>query len=601
MSIRLYWDKKTTTPELHSLLETLGETYPLACGKGKGTALTFERCTEPGLCEIEPDGQAAVVRYATPAQAGRAVGALLSGLVTSGTMYRESTPFTMLGIMLDCSRNAVMTVDHLKLWMQRLALLGYNMVMLYTEDTYELPGEPWFGYQRGAYTEAELREIDACAARLNIEVIPCIQTLGHLAQILRHPAYQAVKDTQTVMLVGEKKTYQLIEKMIRQWKKVCRTNRIHIGMDETHDLGRGRYMDLFGYRRGFDLFNEHLGRVVRLCRKHGLKPMIWSDMYFRLGCKSGGYYDTSTVIPKDVIRKIPAEAELVYWDYYHDTKTFYLDWIKRHRAMGKEPLMGSGIWTWNRYWHDRRLTEANAGACVDACYEAKLKEVFFTMWGDNGAYCDHDSAFAGMVYCADKSYGVRKPSASCLEKRFAAVCGRSYAAHALAADIHGGIGGLQPNLWDDPFFETHFRTRCGDDPGRMAAHARGFSDLARRLARFTADRATGDLKHAFNLAQAFARRYALSSRLLAAYRKKDRAELRLIRAEIPRVVESIRAAADTFRAMWLAHNKPQGIETIQGRFGMLEARYGEMARRLDEYLDGTVPTLAELDCKCPPG
>jgi len=600
MGIKLYWQAETTPAELQTMLKTLGEGYPIVHGKGRGINLSFEKVDDAGLCEVKLDGRSATVRYSTPAQAGRALGALLSGLVTGGRSYRESTPFTMFGIMLDCSRNAVITVDHLKLWMRRLALLGYNMVMLYTEDTYELPGEPYFGYQRGAYTEEELRAIDAYAAKLNIEVIPCIQTLGHLEKILRHRAYYPVKDTASVMLVGERKTYELIEKMISHWRKVCRTHRIHIGMDETHDLGRGRYLDLHGYRHGFDLFNEHLAEVVKICKEYEFKPMIWSDMYFRLGCKSGDYYDPSTVIPDSVVEKIPEEVELVYWDYYHDNRDFYLDWIERHRKMGKEPVMGSGIWTWNKYWYDHRITEKNAGACIEACREANVKEIFFTQWGDNGAYCDHDSAFAGMVYCGDRAYSAEEPSKAKLERRFAAVCGGSYAAHILAGDIHGSVGGFQPNMWDDPFFETHFRTFAGDDPGRMAELAKGFSSLARKLKRHVDDRATGDLRYAYHVAQAFADRYALSARLLAAYRGKNKRALRAIQKRIPSVVGSIRALEESFRTMWMSHNKPQGIETIQGRFGMIEARYREMSRRLDEYIRGVVDTIPELDCQCPP-
>ena len=40
------------------------------------------------------------------------------------------------GVMLDMSRNAVMRPDELKKYMKTLADLGYNMVQLYTEDTY---------------------------------------------------------------------------------------------------------------------------------------------------------------------------------------------------------------------------------------------------------------------------------------------------------------------------------------------------------------------------------------------------------------------------------------------------------------------------------
>ena len=70
------------------------------------------------------------------------------------------------GTMLDCSRNAVMTVDSVKKWIDITADLGYNMLMLYTEDTYEVKNQPYFGYMRGRYSIAEMKEINAyCASK----------------------------------------------------------------------------------------------------------------------------------------------------------------------------------------------------------------------------------------------------------------------------------------------------------------------------------------------------------------------------------------------------------------------------------------------------
>ncbi|MBN2301464.1 MAG: beta-N-acetylhexosaminidase, partial [Lentisphaerae bacterium] len=384
------WRSNNTPQDIDKALKTLENFLPFARNTNNGRQLLFKKTRQPRVCKVEYTGQTITITYSNTAQVGRALGALLSGLVLPEKQYAEETPFETLGIMLDCSRNAVMTVEHLKLWLNRLFLLGYNMVMLYTEDTYAIPGEPWFGYQRGAYTKQEIKAIDDYASILGIEIIPCIQTLGHLEKILRHQAYKQIKDTQSVMMVGEPATYALIEKMIKFWKSACRTKRIHIGMDETWDLGLGHYLYKNGYKDGFHLFNEHLARVIKICRKHGLKPMIWSDMYFRLGSKTMNYYDPETTIPRNVVKQIPKETDLVYWDYYHTNKEFYLDWISRHRKLGKEPLVASGIRTSNKYWYDHRLTAKRASACLKACREAKVKELFFTQWGDNGAYCDHD-------------------------------------------------------------------------------------------------------------------------------------------------------------------------------------------------------------------
>ena len=66
----------------------------------------------------------------------------------------------MKGLMIDCSRNAVMNLNALKRFIRLASALGYDTLMLYTEDTYEVDGEPFFGHQRGRYSKAELKEVD---------------------------------------------------------------------------------------------------------------------------------------------------------------------------------------------------------------------------------------------------------------------------------------------------------------------------------------------------------------------------------------------------------------------------------------------------------
>ncbi len=48
------------------------------------------------------------------------------------------------GVMLDMSRNGIMKPDEVKKYAATIKKLGYNMLQLYTEDTYEVPGETWF-------------------------------------------------------------------------------------------------------------------------------------------------------------------------------------------------------------------------------------------------------------------------------------------------------------------------------------------------------------------------------------------------------------------------------------------------------------------------
>ena len=110
--------------------------------------------------------------------------------------------FDYFGVLIDCSRNAVPSVEGLKRFLGTIAKMGYNMAMLYTEETYEVENEPYFGYKRGRYSVNEIREIDRFAASVGIELVPCIQTLAHLAPLKRWREYRhKIFDIDDILLV----------------------------------------------------------------------------------------------------------------------------------------------------------------------------------------------------------------------------------------------------------------------------------------------------------------------------------------------------------------------------------------------------------------
>lgn len=591
----LTWTLTNTSAELQQALRTLAEEYPLreSAGPVPGTiSLTFS--TGGSLCTARRDTRGISISGGSLSAQLRAVGSALAGLLPLGATQEETTSFATRGIMLDCSRNAVMKVQHLKLWLRRLALLGYNQIMLYTEDTYEIPGEPRFGFQRGRYTQAELRDLDHYAASLGLELTGCIQTLGHLEQILRWKEYQDIKDYESTMLVGEPRTYQLIGRMLDAIGGALRSRRIHIGMDESWHLGRGAYLDRHGGRRRFDIFNEHLASVMTLCRERGLQPMIWSDMYFAMGSPTHNYYDPQGVIPADVVAAIPKDVQLVYWDYFHNDPAFYRDWIGRHRAMGFEPVVASALWTWGQLWYDSKDTEANAGACLDACRSEGVKEVFFCMWGDDGAYCDFDSAWAGLTWAAERMFTETQPDMTRLAARFQAVCGGDYPLVQRAGDLtHHSSTWL---LWDDPILGLFANEGLPPETNPPWLEIRDhFARLANELSGVGDSVAAGDLQHARLLADILARKMTLRDQLVKAYAARDHLKLIAVRENALKLAPDFDLLEASWRRGWMRRNKPQGYEVIQLRLAQQTMRHRELAQRIDELLSGQVPAIPELD------
>jgi hypothetical protein len=177
----------------------------------------------------------------------------------------------------------------------------------------------------------------------------------------------------------------------------------------------------------------------------------------------------------------------------------------------------------------------------------------------------------------------------------------SHAARAIGALLSGLVSENRPYVETTPFETLGIMLDCSRNAVMTVEHIKAWlRQLARRLKRHADSRETGNVNYAFATARAFAKRYQLSTDLLRAYQSKDRAGIHAAKRRIGQVAESLLAMEDAFRDMWMSHNKPEGIETIQARFGMLQARYRELERRLAEYLHGEIDCIAELESKCPP-
>ena len=160
---------------------------------------------------------------------------------------KEERQFENLSVMLDCSRNAVMKVSTVKALFRKLAGRGYNELELYTEDTYEITDEPFFGYMRGRYTSDEIKEIDVYASLFGIELVPCIQALAHLNGITRWNRFKSLIDCNDILLVDDERTYGFIDKMFFSVSENFTSRKLHIGMDEAHMVGLGKYLDEHGF------------------------------------------------------------------------------------------------------------------------------------------------------------------------------------------------------------------------------------------------------------------------------------------------------------------------------------------------------------------
>lgn len=348
--------------------------------------LSYEKVHDESELTIIKKDNDVLIKYGVQASLYRGLSIVKQRRNETNFQVTYHKHFQHNGLMQDCSRNGVLNVKSAKDYILLSALFGLNRFLLYIEDTYEIKGEPFFGYLRGKYSQKELREIADYGESFGVEVVPCIQTLSHLNQVLRWSAYADRRESYQTFVIGKEKTYELIEKMILTCKEVFHANVIHIGMDEAFDMGIGTFL-----YKGIAIdkekaFLEHLNRVVDICHKYGLKPMMWEDMFFHLNAKGGRWEEVKGKL-KDEVKALIPEVGLVYWNYDNKHPQDYDDKFIATLDTGKETIYAGGAISWTGFAPNINASLAISKAGLISAIKHNIKNVFVTSWGDNGAEC----------------------------------------------------------------------------------------------------------------------------------------------------------------------------------------------------------------------
>ncbi|MBP2000020.1 hypothetical protein J2Z69_001039 [Paenibacillus shirakamiensis] len=571
-------------------------------------AVTLAWQQREGPLEVEWNGQAGIIRYEKNHHAFRAFGLWAEKINTvfcnmdlqqQSFSICETPQFQSVGTLFDVSRNAVPTVKSIQSALVTLSLMGINQVMLYTEDTYEVDEYPYFGYMRGRYSQQELREIDDFAYEMGIEAIPCIQTLAHLTEALKWNYAAEIKDTSDILLVGKKETYTFIEHMIRSASSPFRTKRIHIGMDEAHQLGLGKFLKHNGYQQRFKLMNDHLQHVLHITERLGLDPMIWSDMYFHQGPRNGELYEDD-VIPMEALKEIPEGISLMYWDYYHTEQDFYESSIQKHFDIGRPLIFAGGVWTWNGLAPNMGKMLSTTIPALQACKNKGVQEVVATMWGDNGAETPWMAAWFGLQLYAEYAYAEAIDEGR-LESRFR-FCTGGEARDFLNLGLFDETPGVEPGngresnpskflLWQDVLIGLYDANIAGIP---LEDHYR---DLAERLE--VSVHRNPNNRHMFEwyreLAKVLSKKCTMGLRLKTAYEQKQRPVLEQLKQEIQSLIPQMNRLRQLHQKLWFQDFKPFGWEVIDMRYGSILIRLQSTVERMEDYLQENVKSLPELE------
>uniref|UniRef100_A0A8C0ZQ26 Hexosaminidase D n=1 Tax=Castor canadensis TaxID=51338 RepID=A0A8C0ZQ26_CASCN len=226
----------------------------------------------------------------------------------------ESAPFKMRLVHLDL-KGAPPKVSYLSEIFPLFRALGANGLLIEYEDMFPYEGHLRLLRAKHAYSPSEVAEILHLAKLNELEVIPLVQTFGHMEFVLKHAEFAHLREVvhfPNTLNPHEAESLALVGAMTDQILELHKGARwLHIGCDEVYYLGEGEASRQWLQQRQ----NSH----AKLCLSHvravashvlaqhpGTTPLVWDDML--------------RDIPQDqlTVSGVPQLVEPVLWDYGAD-------------------------------------------------------------------------------------------------------------------------------------------------------------------------------------------------------------------------------------------------------------------------------------------
>ena len=594
-------DEKTTLA-----VAELRKSYPLRISED-GIPVTFKKVKSSeisatfrnGVCEIEADS-APHFYFALSMLLLKSQSIEDSKIYTRRDMqrlleFRMEHVFEKNGLMLDLSRNAVAHIDMLKQFIREMAFMGHSWFMLYMEDVYEVEGAPYFGALRGRYSIQDLQEVDRYAQLFGVQLVPCIQTLAHMDQYFMWETIEyKYKDIDNIFNVGNAEVQAMLTRMIASLRKAFSSDIIHIGMDEAHNLGRGRYLDENGLKKRGDIMQDHLAFMKTLCTTYGFKPIVWDDMFF-------GRYSNNK---EDVEPVIPNQVGLMYWDYYSGLAKHYQNHLQVCRTLTEKPMFAGGAWRWTGYIPHHKKTLETTLAAIEACRKERVKEVIVTSWGDDGSEAPLYTCMFGLVLYAylDCHVEYREEEFAQYLKLYTGMGFNEWMRQGEPDLFEGTTGNnydITPSkylLYQDPLgskFLYYIRTLTTDMDAVYAKLEQAFIE---------------DAAHTDNpLQRSIAQFYALMMKTLyykwrlpldiwEAYKKTDKKALQaLVENKLKPLKAALTETAKARRQVWTEECRAFGSEVLDHRFGAMLMRLEVTQEILTDYIQGKIRRIDELE------
>jgi hexosaminidase len=289
-------------------------------------------------------------------------------VLPTGTV-RDWPAMKYRGIQDDLSRGPVPTLEFQKHQMRVFAAYKANIYSPYFEHTLLYPDHPLPAPLGGAMTPADVAELVKYAHQYHITIVPEQEAFGHLHHVLKYDLYKDVAETPHghVLAPGQPGSLPLIKDWFTDIAKEFPSPFLHIGADETNDLGKGLTAQQVKERGYGPVYVDFLKQIHDELAPLHRRLVFWGDI---------GGDDPKAVpgLPKDMIA--------VPWNY--DALKSFDSMIEPFQKAGIETWIGDGDANWGEVYPQAKTAFGNIQGFVRDGQRLGSTGSITTVWDDDG-------------------------------------------------------------------------------------------------------------------------------------------------------------------------------------------------------------------------
>src|SRR3984885_1286923 len=163
-------------------------------------------------------------------------------LICPAVGIRDWPSMEWRGVQDDISRGPIPTEEFMKRQIRTLAAYKVNMFALYMEHVFDFASQPLVAPKEAALTPQEVKALVDYAQQRYVTILPEQQTFGHLHNMLKYEIYSDVAERPHghVLTPTKQQSYDIIKAMYADLVPLFPGPFLHVGGDETFELGRGQ-------------------------------------------------------------------------------------------------------------------------------------------------------------------------------------------------------------------------------------------------------------------------------------------------------------------------------------------------------------------------